>query len=91
MSNQEILLGVNIDHCAMVRQARYKDFAEACGGIIEPDPVFFCPAMRTGRRRQYYRAFAGGPPAHPGQGCRTPARVFANTFEPGDGRNRYHA
>ncbi len=41
MSNQEILLGVNIDHCATVRQARYKDFAEASGGIIEPDPVFF--------------------------------------------------
>jgi pyridoxine 5-phosphate synthase len=41
MSHQELLLGVNIDHCATVRQARYKDVAETCGGNIEPDPVFF--------------------------------------------------
>ena len=41
MSQQELLLGVNIDHCATIRQARYKDFAETTGGIIEPDPVFF--------------------------------------------------
>jgi pyridoxine 5-phosphate synthase len=41
MSDQEILLGVNIDHCATVRQARYKDFGVTTGGNIEPDPVFF--------------------------------------------------
>lgn len=41
MSHQELLLGVNIDHCSTVRQARYKDLAESCGGNIEPDPVFF--------------------------------------------------
>jgi pyridoxine 5-phosphate synthase len=41
MSNKEILLGVNIDHCATVRQARYKDFANTTGGNIEPDPVAF--------------------------------------------------
>jgi len=41
MTHQDILLGVNIDHCATVRQARYRDMAETCGGIIEPDPVFF--------------------------------------------------
>ena len=41
MSHQELLLGVNIDHCATVRQARYKSFAETTGGNIEPDPVFF--------------------------------------------------
>lgn len=35
------MLGVNIDHCATVRQARYKDFRVTAGGIIEPDPVFF--------------------------------------------------
>ena len=31
-----ILLGVNIDHCATLRQARYRDSA---GGAVEPDPV----------------------------------------------------
>jgi pyridoxine 5-phosphate synthase len=41
MGHQELLLGVNIDHCATVRQARYKAFAETTGGNIEPDPVFF--------------------------------------------------
>lgn len=41
MSHQELLLGVNIDHCSTIRQARYKDLPETCGGNIEPDPVFF--------------------------------------------------
>jgi pyridoxine 5-phosphate synthase len=36
-----ILLGVNIDHCATLRQARYRDAAQTSGGIIEPDPVTF--------------------------------------------------
>jgi pyridoxine 5-phosphate synthase len=35
------LLGVNIDHCATVRQARYRDAAGAEGGAVEPDPVAF--------------------------------------------------
>jgi len=34
-----IFLGVNIDHCATVRQARYKQAATTAGGAIEPDPV----------------------------------------------------
>jgi pyridoxine 5-phosphate synthase len=34
-----ILLGVNIDHCATVRQARYRQAAATVGGPIEPDPV----------------------------------------------------
>ena len=34
-----ILLGLNIDHCATVRQARYRDAVVTCGGAIEPDPV----------------------------------------------------
>lgn len=34
-----ILLGLNIDHCATLRQARYRDEARPCGGAIEPDPV----------------------------------------------------
>ena len=34
-----ILLGVNIDHCATLRQARYRDACGAPGGAVEPDPV----------------------------------------------------
>lgn len=34
-----ILLGVNIDHCATLRQARYRQVAAPAGGTIEPDPV----------------------------------------------------
>ena len=39
-----ILLGVNIDHCATVRQARYRDAAGREGGAVEPDPVDFALA-----------------------------------------------
>jgi pyridoxine 5-phosphate synthase len=34
-----ILLGVNIDQCATLRQARYRQAAVPAGGAIEPDPV----------------------------------------------------
>jgi pyridoxine 5-phosphate synthase len=34
-----LLLGVNIDHCATLRQARYRQAAATTGGAIEPDPV----------------------------------------------------
>lgn len=34
-----ILLGLNIDHCATLRQARYRQAEGAPGGAIEPDPV----------------------------------------------------
>ncbi|MFT3782839.1 MAG: pyridoxine 5'-phosphate synthase [Nibricoccus sp.] len=34
-----ILLGVNIDHCATLRQARYRQSPVTVGGPIEPDPV----------------------------------------------------
>lgn len=34
-----LLLGVNIDHCATVRQARYPEARGAEGGNVEPDPV----------------------------------------------------
>lgn len=34
-----ILLGVNIDHCATLRQARYRESVPATGGAVEPDPV----------------------------------------------------
>lgn len=36
-----ILLGVNIDHCATLRQARYRQADATVGGAIEPDPVTF--------------------------------------------------
>jgi pyridoxine 5-phosphate synthase len=39
-----ILLGVNIDHCATLRQARYRDADHTAGGPIEPDPVAFALA-----------------------------------------------
>lgn len=34
-----ILLGVNIDHCATLRQARYRHADATAGGAVEPDPV----------------------------------------------------
>src|SRR5258708_11013848 len=33
------LLGVNIDHCATVRQARQRSASRTTGGEVEPDPV----------------------------------------------------
>jgi len=36
-----LLLGVNIDHCATLRQARYRDAGATTGGAVEPDPVTF--------------------------------------------------
>lgn len=40
MNEKRILLGVNIDHTATLRQARYRDAGSTCGGMVEPDPVF---------------------------------------------------
>lgn len=34
-----LLLGVNIDHCATIRQARYREFARDSGQMVEPDPI----------------------------------------------------
>ena len=36
-----ILLGVNIDHCATLRQARYREASATVGAAVEPDPVLF--------------------------------------------------
>ncbi|MBH55006.1 MAG: pyridoxine 5'-phosphate synthase [Opitutaceae bacterium] len=41
MAEQEILLGINIDHFVTVRQARYKDYESTYGNQVEPDPVAF--------------------------------------------------
>jgi pyridoxine 5-phosphate synthase len=35
-----LLLGVNIDHCATLRQARYRQHPLTRSGPVEPDPVF---------------------------------------------------
>ena len=34
-----ILLGVNVDHVATLRQARYRDEPNTHGGFVEPDPA----------------------------------------------------
>lgn len=39
MKYKNILLGVNIDHVATLRQARYKDAKNTFGQMIEPDPL----------------------------------------------------
>jgi pyridoxine 5-phosphate synthase len=36
-----ILLGLNIDHSATLRQARYRSAVATVGGAVEPDPVAF--------------------------------------------------
>ncbi|RME67475.1 MAG: pyridoxine 5'-phosphate synthase [Verrucomicrobia bacterium] len=38
-SPRSLLLGLNIDHAATLRQARYRRAPATCGGIVEPDPV----------------------------------------------------
>jgi len=39
MRDTPLLLGLNIDHAATLRQARYRHFARDCGQMVEPDPV----------------------------------------------------
>jgi pyridoxine 5-phosphate synthase len=39
MREKPLLLGLNIDHAATLRQARYRQFARDCGQMVEPDPV----------------------------------------------------
>jgi len=46
-SGQGILLGVNVDHCATVRQARYRQHALDHGDEVEPDPVAFALACEA--------------------------------------------
>lgn len=40
-TKDKILLGVNVDHCATVRQARYRAHPLDHGDEVEPDPVAF--------------------------------------------------
>jgi pyridoxine 5-phosphate synthase len=44
MSDNGILLGVNIDHIATIRQARYREAGRTCGRVVEPDPVAWAQA-----------------------------------------------
>lgn len=46
-SSKPILLGVNVDHCATVRQARYRSHALTHGDEVEPDPVAFALACEA--------------------------------------------
>ena len=39
MSAHQILLGVNIDHVATLRQVRYRDAGRVAGTFVEPDPL----------------------------------------------------
>jgi pyridoxine 5-phosphate synthase len=39
MREKPLLLGLNIDHAATLRQARYREFGRDCGQMVEPDPV----------------------------------------------------
>ncbi|HVU38505.1 MAG TPA: pyridoxine 5'-phosphate synthase [Opitutales bacterium] len=47
MRETPILLGLNIDHAATLREARYRQFARDCGQMVEPDPV----ALAVGAER----------------------------------------
>lgn len=46
-SSQPILLGVNVDHCATLRQARYRSHALDYGDEVEPDPLVFALACEA--------------------------------------------
>ncbi|MFU8847815.1 MAG: pyridoxine 5'-phosphate synthase [Opitutales bacterium] len=45
--SKPILLGVNVDHCATVRQARYRSHRLDYGDEVEPDPVAFALACEA--------------------------------------------
>lgn len=57
MKRGVILLGVNVDHSATVREARYRTYPREAGDMIEPDPVAFAQAAE--------RAGADGITVHP--------------------------
>lgn len=54
---QPILLGVNIDHSATLREARYRGYERLRGEMVEPDPLAFALAAE--------RAGADGITVHP--------------------------
>lgn len=56
-STESILLGVNIDHCATIREARYREVGRLRGEMVEPDPLAFALCAE--------RAGADGITVHP--------------------------
>lgn len=61
-AKQRIRLGVNIDHAATVRQARYRGYERERGEMVEPDPVALALAAE--------RAGADGITVHPREDAR---------------------
>lgn len=47
MQLSQTRLGVNIDHAATVRQARYRDYGRLRGEMVEPDPVAIALAAQS--------------------------------------------
>lgn len=47
MQFSQTRLGVNIDHAATVRQARYRDYGRLRGEMVEPDPVALALAAQS--------------------------------------------
>lgn len=62
LQHRPILLGVNIDHCATLREARYRQSERGRGGMVEPDPTAFALAAE--------RAGADGITVHPREDAR---------------------
>jgi len=62
MDNASILLGVNIDHIATLRQARYREMGRTSGQMIEPDPIMLALLAE--------KAGADGITVHPREDCR---------------------
>ena len=60
--SEGIRLGVNIDHCATLRQARYRGYDRLRGEMVEPDPVAFALEAE--------RAGADGITVHPREDAR---------------------
>ena len=54
-----ILLGVNADHAATLRQARYRDETTTHGGFVEPDPGKTCLVGGGSRCGRHNHACAG--------------------------------
>lgn len=57
-----IQLGINIDHCATLREARYRDYPQSCSQMVEPDPLACALAAE--------RAGADGITVHLREDCR---------------------
>ena len=77
-------LGVNVDHIATLRQARYSTMPESKN--VEPDPRGGGRHMRTGRRRWHRRTFANRSPPHSGPRYRPVTSKYYDEAESRDGK-----